>query len=1051
MTDPIDDALDTNTPTFDTPRLDVEWREMPPGYGAWARGVNAPDNLSDLGQQLGPDGFSTSQSLIDGLPDAVTMTSGNDGFGTLDADLVSRNSNQATTWNQKTARQGSGSAAVLLVPAPTDSSFGDYQLAAVGIDSASALTLNVDPYDQHAWRILGSVADGAMTVWVFGRRWYTGAPDLDLTLPGTVNYAWVTQSFWASAALVGTIIDMVPGGVVTLAEAVSGTAHTLPVQTLGGRGWTFGFWLTTTAAGPWTAPAPDVEVIEATGAVLDLTMTRSATQQSPYRSAMVANTNSATSAVAAVGVSLMFRERPSLSTSGYFSPYSTDSPLYGFARDNADLTAYQTIVTPIDGIKSTTVFTGQMLDIAVKSSSNTADLSAVSKTRTLMDRARTPPPIWGRLEGLDMDWFANWLMANGGQTVGPGPTTKTRFWVPYYGSSKAFSWQPQDWSPVDLYTSDAPSVIQRHIYPEGIEGPYVGGMFGCYTNDIVYQVQIDRDRINRFAPIPGIDSPEQNDFMSQANSEGRMTCWFRADPFLTGVTKADAFTDTTFQLLLRFTLASRSNLLTLGSDMGGVRMVVNPTTGTGGARIDPSMGNQAGYTVGTTTFTWPTDGEWHFICFAWNFATGQMKIQLDGDILTYSSVATAGPANVPALPVTEQQLYQSGGFNILAFRGQLPVADVQVESGPGMYAEGGARFWPKPDPQAIFRRTGVKMTALYESLPIAGWDTLLELAKATTSAVRCNEDDNIEFLPQSYFAEAEQIDVEWIADSETNASAMDVKQDPSKSRNSVTINFSDTSVDANASSILDVKSTVEVLPGVTYYTFALDRPCVELHGANNPSTGSLFDIVAATAAQIATPSTLPTSQPYMTVNTKADGSGTVPSATTVKGRIMWCPDATSVVVRLTNYSRIKYYLTNSGAEVSFLKLLGYGVKASPAYATVRDDMSVRLRNERTLSHDNEWIQQRAEAVTLAANIANVISYPRGEINVTVMGDPRRKPGRLVQIVDSEGTQAEGVWRVLSITHKSAGAQYVQGLQLVRVGSTMIWDGSPGWDQGVWGE
>jgi hypothetical protein len=68
-----------------------------------------------------------------------------------------------------------------------------------------------------------------------------------------------------------------------------------------------------------------------------------------------------------------------------------------------------------------------------------------------------------------------------------------------------------------------------------------------------------------------------------------------------------------------------------------------------------------------------------------------------------------------------------------------------------------------------------------------------------------------------------------------------------------------------------------------------------------------------------------------------------------------------------------------------------------------------------------------------------------------MGDPRRVPGDLVEIVDSEGTQAEGTWRILSVAHEGNGPKYLQTLKLLRVGATAIWDGQPGWNLGVWGE
>jgi hypothetical protein len=84
-------------------------------------------------------------------------------------------------------------------------------------------------------------------------------------------------------------------------------------------------------------------------------------------------------------------------------------------------------------------------------------------------------------------------------------------------------------------------------------------------------------------------------------------------------------------------------------------------------------------------------------------------------------------------------------------------------------------------------------------------------------------------------------------------------------------------------------------------------------------------------------------------------------------------------------------------------------------------------------------------------MTNTFSQPRAEVGITVMGDPRRRPGSLVQLADSEGTQAAGTWRILSVKHDyDGGGKYTQDLELVRVLPVAVWDGSDGWDFAVWG-
>jgi hypothetical protein len=55
------------------------------------------------------------------------------------------------------------------------------------------------------------------------------------------------------------------------------------------------------------------------------------------------------------------------------------------------------------------------------------------------------------------------------------------------------------------------------------------------------------------------------------------------------------------------------------------------------------------------------------------------------------------------------------------------------------------------------------------------------------------------------------------------------------------------------------------------------------------------------------------------------------------------------------------------------------------------------------------------------------------------------------VADSQGTQAEGLWRILSVKGNANGAQFTQDLKLVQVLPTAVWDGPDGWDYSSWGE
>jgi hypothetical protein len=188
----------------------------------------------------------------------------------------------------------------------------------------------------------------------------------------------------------------------------------------------------------------------------------------------------------------------------------------------------------------------------------------------------------------------------------------------------------------------------------------------------------------------------------------------------------------------------------------------------------------------------------------------------------------------------------------------------------------------------------------------------------------------------------------------------------------------------------------------------------------------------------------------MSVNASQDGSGTVLAAASVTAKII-IGDASTITLQFTNKTSKSAWLSNNGTEVPFLQLLGYSVRTTDGYTTQRDAGSIGVRRERSLTADIDWIQNRDVAVTVAQLLVTMLARPRPEIAVTVMGDPRRTPGQLVELLDSEGTQAAGTWRILSLSTHVDGAQYTQDLSLVQVLPVAVWDGPDGWDYSIWAE
>ena len=164
----------------------------------------------------------------------------------------------------------------------------------------------------------------------------------------------------------------------------------------------------------------------------------------------------------------------------------------------------------------------------------------------------------------------------------------------------------------------------------------------------------------------GGTGPVMADWMSLANSRGRVTFWVRGD----AVTDAPSYLPAGSNFMLQFYV--RANDVN-GVFLGYVSLTYNPVD----RRPVISMGNDShGYgsvTVGST-FAIPTDGQWHFIGFAWDFAAGQYVIQMDAGKLTGVSTffATNGWNDTSQLPATDAALRAVGGYPVFNFNTHIP-------------------------------------------------------------------------------------------------------------------------------------------------------------------------------------------------------------------------------------------------------------------------------------------------------------------------------------------------------------------------------------------
>ena len=1026
----MDSALNTSAIEISNPIIQANWDELEPGYGTYAGGT---ESARQLAQQIGPNGYQVTHSFDDGLPDSVTATMGNDASGTFSMDLVGRPPAKADAnklaWNAG-ATSGSGTGTTITTTLPGDLAFWDYVIVAITVNSDTLITETSMTSDSFwPWNLLGDISDGgAVHTYVFGRKHFlSGVVAPTFKLDASASYAWAIGSIDCGRTPSNDVlVPVTPGDVETAAESVSGTGHNQTPVTVGNRGWTVGVFGAPSAAGTWTSSGNTV-VAQVSGAGLSLGMIRSPLRSAPGLYSLSATSGSATSVVAMVHIAFEVRDRAAMDAVEYFSPLNQDSPIYGFERDTATVIAgTQHIATDGSPVQFNQIFYGQMASIGI--SGRTATMDAVSRTRLLLDDSRTLPTVYGWREGLTTDWITGYLLAQGGQYIGMPPSIYTRWWAPMYGSMHPYAGGSADYTECKEWSTARPGSANR-IGAISCDGPFATAMFGQQTDSSVISVNGTADR-NWPTEIPGQPGALFKDVFSQQNSIGQITFMIKLDPF---AANPSAVTSGNPDDTLLFTMSMWNQYGNVAN--GGIRININTNSS-----FNISLGTTSYNLSGGGSLT--VDGNWHFVGYYWNYAAGTGRFRWDDLWWDISGAPSASEALFP----TDDALFSIGGYNVLTYSSHLPIAELQYEAGAPN--DNFARFRPLPTPNAIYRPTRQPLAAIFNTTPVQGWATLQELAQSTLSHIRVNEDDNVEFLPLDYFGEDAQLSVTTlnVLDTDFNAGELDLALDPSQSRNIATIQYTDTRVGSQRVPILEMNTSLAVPRGTTYVTFTLDTPTAETHGAAAWWT-STPEFQKLTSAQVAGTSAIQ-NENVMSVNTLPDGTGTVFTSTAFRARIYdW--DANSITVQFINTYSSTLYLANNGTQIPFLRALGYPITTSDGFSTVRDQGSIDRRRERALTTEAQWIQDRTTAQQVASTLVTLLSEPRPTIEVTVQGDPRRRPGNLVQLVDSTGMKADGTWRINKIIHNGNGPQYTQDLSLVRVGDVAYWDEGT-WDETIWG-
>lgn len=1022
----LDDALAQASVVWSSPNLTADWLEQYPSEPTDGN----PDATRELGQQLTGD-FKVEHSLDDGFPDPVTMTTGNDASGVLTTTLNGRDQVIADSWGWRTVQTGNSTGTLITTQWPTDIKPGDYAIVAASFPSNSpVITPYPDPSEvNYQWTVLADVSDGTgLRTIVWGRPYWGTALNMVIKISVSTATSWLCTAMYARTAS-GIPVQITPGAVSATAEPSSVALHTAGPVSLVGRGFILGVWSSVSATAQWST-STSTELGEKAATTDTMISTTGLLYEDTY--SITASTSAATAVATLIAIPLRIKDRQRMDALKYFSPFNVDSPVYGRDRDTAP-TQFDFNVLTASGVQGATLHKGQMATIGIKG--RQAELTAVSKTRLDLAKSLVLPVVFGNRENCTVDWLATWIMARGGQFAGPAPTSYCAYWAPLYGSTHAHYDSNYGYNSAVYYTADQSGIPLGLRPPTVVKGPFLTAMYAQQTSTRVEEIRLyplhlnDRDRTYTTSM----------DLMSQSNNSGRISFWLRGD----AAVDAPAFASDNYLMHAEILARASSG----GTVKGGVLIDYRPSD----RKMRVSLGGQSTgftYVAFTGLPALPTDGLWHFIGVAWDWDSGTAKVIIDGTEATSNLWATSALTVFTDLPTTDQANSDAGGIQDVFLLSRLPISDVQIETRP--YSDTWSYMYPTPaypSSNATIRTTGQSLEAIAQDGPVIGWDTLVELAQSTLSSYRTNELDNLEFLPLSYFGETAQMTSSEVVDTQVNASDLDVDLDPTKSRNAVTVKFPETRVDTMISPVFDLSSSIPIPPGSTTMTFALDIPAAEIHYQSTPFNDN-WKFTNLTAGDV-TAKTFPLDKHFMSVNYAPDGTGVYLVAATINARII-SATATSVTIKFTNNALRTFYLVNNGTEVPFLRVYGYAVRASDGYVTQRDAGSIGTRRERPLDTQLDWVQNRNVATQVASHLVTATARPRAEVKLTVMGDPRRKPGQAVTIKDSEGTQASGLWRILSITHNGSGAEYTQELQLVSVYPVFTWDAAPGWDYMVWG-
>jgi hypothetical protein len=682
----------------------------------------------------------------------------------------------------------------------------------------------------------------------------------------------------------------------------------------------------------------------------------------------------------------------------------------GKQRDGRAITVALDIATR-NGVQSVPLFTGRSLGIDVSSRSRRAKLTALDNRELMRAQAvddfippaviAESPELWSGetlpyFPGLEATWLVSYVFA----------------WCRLDYSSVTFNQGPVAGSGFFASPNVRPSTI-LHVPCHGALVPFVGFTMYAYTQDAAgRQTRVTFDR----GPYVGatFPAPVGGKVDGKFGIVGSSLPWSRTTGACAG----------------RIEYAVRLNTSGAGATTLGITGDT-PLTRFAYLNVDPTrtltlqLAIEAGITRTVTGPMLPDDHLWHNVGCHWDSRTGVATFRVDGvnTVVGFATFTGTPPASQQALGfMTVTDSVQVAEFQVCGgFPASVGFKDADVIAATDPFA------WENFVPSAFIDRS----VNVMDGTPAvdAGsdvWQLLTQLAEAEFAAVYFDADGFPHYRTR----------------------------------------YSD--VTDTGQTVVRQLTTLNALRDVDYQS-GVDQLANQIQVATTPLAVTLDGVAWRPSQSLRVPASssitllatldgvvLPTTVENFTVgpaNTRPDGSGTVVSNVTVGGSV----SGSRITVGVTNTNTFDVYLVDStGQPNAQLTASWMSAGSVIAGAITRDTESIRRHGVQPLpggTSTNRWRQRTDTSSAIAQILLSDLAEPKPVLtNVKIVGDPRLQFGDLVTLVDSDGLNPGGQYRLVGISPEYSRTNgFTQSLVLRSAGCAVaVWDQSYWDDCTVWG-